>query len=120
MNKTLATLVLTIALLQSARAQGPGGFGGPDQSLVSMFDTNGDGRLDAAERKAAREWLDRQRPAFGGFGGRGGGPPGGFGGRGGFAQASAGRKLAPADVRAYPATTPLYSTEALRTFFIQF
>ena len=33
---------------------GPGGFGG-ERQLVAKFDKNGDKRLDAAERKAARD-----------------------------------------------------------------
>jgi hypothetical protein len=66
---------------------GPGGFGGPfgqQQKLVKQFDKDGDGRLNAEERKAAREFLRKQG---GGFGGKGFGPggkgkgkgPGGFG-----------------------------------------
>jgi len=121
MRKLLTVVTLSLALALTADAQGPvlGGFPGmQDQPLVSMFDASGDGRLDAAERKAAREWLTRQRPAFGGFGRRGGPPPG-FG-RGGFATTAPGRPVTPADVRTYPEATPLYDAQALRTIFIQF
>ena len=44
----------------------------PQRKLVARFDKNGDKGLDAAERKAAREWLATQ-PA-GALGGRRGGP----------------------------------------------
>lgn len=57
------------------------GFGGPmrqKRTLVKQFDKDKDGRLNAEERKAAREFLKKDRPAGGrgGFGMRG---PGGFG-----------------------------------------
>jgi len=95
---------------------GPGGLGG-ERPLVAKFDKNGDRRLDTTERKAARESLAAE-PARGGFGRRGGGP-GGFG-RGGMAPGSPGLKMAPADVKSYPASTPLYDLGALRTIFLQF
>ncbi len=74
---------------------GPGGFGGfggvrEDMKLVEPFDKDADKRLNAAERKAAREFLAKERAA--GRGPRGPGGPGGRGGRGGF---GAGRILAP-------------------------
>ena len=102
-------------------AQGPGwpgpgpggggrGMGGvqPDREVVAQFDRNGDKRLDAAERKAAREWLSSQ-PAFGpaGRGGRFGDPP------------APGRKLSPRDVKAHPGS-PVYDPATLRTLFLQF
>ena len=52
-----------------------------ERKLVAQFDKNGDKRLDAAERKAAREWLATQPAA--GFGGRRGGPVGGAAARAG-------------------------------------
>ncbi len=61
----------------------PGGFGGPMgqvRKLVKQFDKDGDGRLSKEERKAAREFLKKER-ASGGRGGFGRGP-GGPGGRG--------------------------------------
>lgn len=64
----------------------PGGPGGPgfgpmmgERKIVDQFDKDKDGRLNTEERKAAREFLKKDRPA----GGRGFGPPGGFGFRGG-------------------------------------
>ena len=80
-----------IATLQLAGTAQRGGFGGPmqqERKVVGTFDKNGDKRLDAAERKAAREWLATQ-PA-GGFGGRGG-----FGRGGNVTPAEPGRRLAP-------------------------
>ena len=80
---------------------------------MAQFDRNGDKRLDAEERKAAREWLATQ-------------PATGFGGRGGFGRGGtptpvvSGRKLAPADVKAYPATVPLYDKGTIRTLFLHF
>ena len=55
---------------------GPGEFGGmmgQETKLVKQFDNDGDGRLNTAERKAAREFLQKERAE-----GRG---PRGFGGR---------------------------------------
>lgn len=127
---TIAALALASAPLATGHAQdpggsfpqgprgfGPGGRGGPgpqERQIVSQFDKNNDTRLDTAERKAAREWLATQ-PSFG-PGGRG---RGGFGGRG-MAAAAPGKKLAPSDVKSYPASTPLYDLSALRTVFLQF
>jgi hypothetical protein len=73
----------------------------PEQKLVRQFDKNGDGRLDAPERKAARDWLaaqgsnERRGPRFGG----------------GFAPASAGPRVSPADARMYP-EAPAYDPNA--------
>ena len=98
-----------------AQAQGPFGMGGGEEiKLVKEFDKNGDKRLDAGERKAARA-AARTR----GGGGFGGGGFGFFGGRGGNAP-SPGPKVAPADVRTYPASVNLYDLSALRTLFLQF
>jgi hypothetical protein len=99
---------------------GPGGRGGPgvreEQKLVKMFDKDGDGRLNATERAAAREWL-HQNGGGGGFGRRGG--PRGFG-RGGFGGTpDPSPHLAPADVKTYPAGS-LYDLNVLRTVFFQF
>jgi hypothetical protein len=69
---------------------GPGGFGGMMQSetkLVKQFDQDGDNRLNAAERKAAREFLQKERAAGGG--------PRGFGGPGGRRGFGPGMMLAP-------------------------
>src|SRR5438552_2180210 len=54
--------------------KGPGGFGGPMRQvrkLVKQFDKNGDGWLNKEERKAARDFLKKERASGGG--------PGGFG-----------------------------------------
>ena len=92
---------------------GRGGFGGiqHDREVVAQFDTNGDKRLDTAERKAARDWLATQ-PTFG---------PGGRGGRFGNSSTppAPGRKLSAGDVTVYPGS-PVYDAGTLRTFFLQF
>lgn len=109
---------------------GPGGPGGMNQSIEvkAQFDQDKNGRLDAAERKAARAWLKENRPQRGrrgpgGMGGPGGGP-GGFGpGSEGAAAANTGDKqggkLAPADVKNL-ADVPLWSPDVVRTFFFEF
>lgn len=104
------------------RGGGPGGFGGPmtqKTKLVKQFDKDGDGRLNASERKAAREFLQKERTQ--GRGRRGfGGPRGGFGGRGGEqTPPQPGEKLSPADVKSFP-DAPLYDAQTLRTFFLEF
>ena len=88
---------------------GFGGFGGGDLQILKQFDKDGDGRLNADERKAAREYLDssgRQRRGFGFGGGR-------------RVPAEPGPHLTPADVKSYP-NAPLYDAGTLRTLFIQF
>jgi hypothetical protein len=93
---------------------GPGG-GGPggnqERAVVAQFDTDKDGRLNATERQAARQFLERSGPAGRGFGG----------GRGAASRppSSPGIRLAPADVRNFP-NAPLYDEGTLRTFFIEF
>jgi hypothetical protein len=106
---------------------GPGGFGPPggfgmmnqETKLVERFDQNGDGRLDAAERKAAREHLKQERANRAGPGG-----PGGFRFPGAENQEppQPGEKISPAspaDVKSYP-DKPLYDPLTLRTFFLEF
>lgn len=98
--------------------QGPGGFGGgfggfgggvqPDLPLVKQFDKDGDGRLNNAERQAARAYLASQ-------GGNGRGPRG----FGGSFPADAGPHLTPADVKSYP-EADLYDGSVLRTIFLTF
>ena len=105
-----------------------------EQKIVAQFDKTGDKRLDAVERKAAREWLATNAAGRGGPGGRGpvfvgggpGGPgrgPGGPGGPGGGGRGvepgTPGRALKPTDVRTYN-TEPLYDPNVLRTVFLQF
>jgi hypothetical protein len=92
--------------------------------LVARFDADGDGRLDATERKAARAALpalraQRQRGPRGfGFQGRpgGGGPP-----PAGFEQAPAlpGPRVSPAEVRGY-GSEDLYDPTIVRTLFLDF
>jgi hypothetical protein len=109
--------------------RGPGGPGGPGMGqktkLLEQFDKDGDGYLNAAERKAAREYL-ATRPAGGrgrrgGFGGRGGpgGPGGMFGDMGSSEPAKPGAKVSPKDVKTY-GKEPLYDMSTLRTLFFQF
>ena len=103
---------------------GPGGPGGMGEKtkLVEKFDKDGDGVLNAAERKAAREYL-AANPGGGGRMGRrgfGGGRRGPFGGDfGGSEPVKPGIKLAPGDVRQY-GKEPLYDMGTLRTLFFQF
>ena len=112
-REAVATAAMLVAVLHvSGDAQFGGGPPlGAQRKVVAQFDKNGDGRLDAAERKAARAWLATQ-PA-GGFG-----PGLGFGGAAG-APPAPGRRLAPANVRAYPGV-PLYDSGTLRTVFLTF
>jgi hypothetical protein len=113
-RRILSTGIALVALLPFGVAAQRGGFGGPmqqERKVLAQFDKNSDKRLDAAERKAAREWLATQ-PA-GGFGGFRGGP---------FGNAAApepGRKLTPGDVKTYP-NAPVYDPGTIRTVFLQF
>jgi hypothetical protein len=98
------------------------GPGGAEVKLVKQFDKDGDKRLNAEERKAARAYLtsSRQTGGFGGFGGRMRGGPPGFGGRGGFSEpAQPGAKISPSEVKS-GGDAPLYDPGTLRTLFLQF
>jgi spore coat protein CotH len=101
---------------------GPGGFGGgfgrggvqADRPLVKQFDKDGDGRLNADERREARTFVESQG---GGFRGRAG--------RGGFGGAPAGPvqpgpPVSRASVRDFPANVPFYDANTLRTLFLDF
>jgi hypothetical protein len=80
---------------------------GPERELVKTFDKNADGRLDNAERRAARSAAGGQGGGFFSRGRRGGAVP------------RPGRAMTPADVR--PAgSAPLYDTGTLRTIFLEF
>ncbi|MBL9174523.1 MAG: CotH kinase family protein [Verrucomicrobiales bacterium] len=87
----------------------------PETKLVQQFDQNGDGRLNAAERKAARE----QRAKDNASGSRRGGP----GRMGPRAQASVaatpGPKVSPSDVASHTGV-PFYDPKTVRTVFLQF
>jgi hypothetical protein len=86
--------------------------GGPDSrdfALREMFDTDGSGQLDAAERRAAREHAEaagllRSRWAARAWSGQ----PG-----------ATGAPLTPEDARPYP-TTSLYDLDTIRTLFFTF
>jgi spore coat protein CotH len=103
---------------------GPMGFGGPpggmggvqeDRKVVAQFDKDGDKRLNAAERKAAREFLAKDRansrnrgPGRRPFGRNEAGEPG-----------QPGPRISPADVKFFP-DAPLYASNVLRTLFLEF
>ncbi|MCA9291336.1 MAG: CotH kinase family protein [Phycisphaerales bacterium] len=106
----------SIALAQPQR--GPGGRGGPsapERELVAQFDVDHDGRLDDAERAAARAALADERAAepegrrrFGRGGpGRGGEPTG------------PGPRVERDAVATFP-DAPLFDPSVVRTFFIDF
>jgi hypothetical protein len=110
-RRATVTALTLLTLLAGLRVSFPAQFGfGPgaeaEFKVVARYDTNGDGRLNNDERRAARA-------AMGGAGfGR---MPRGFA-RG---TVSPGPRLAPADVRPYP-TTSLYDLGTLRTIFLEF
>jgi hypothetical protein len=113
-RRTTLTAVSTLAIATLAGALpgeaqfgrgGGGGGNGAEVKIVARFDKDGDGRLNREERAAARPAATgganlnfRQR-----------GTPG-----------TPGPRLTPSEVRAYPASTPLYDLGALRTIFLQF
>ena len=87
-----------------------GGFGGGGEvELVDQFDRDKNGRLNRAERDAARSAMGGGRQ----FNARRGGL------RFSSAEGTPGRKLTPAEVRPYP-TTPIYDIGTMRTMFLQF
>jgi hypothetical protein len=112
----LAALFLALGGQSQVVAQRGGGFvdangnGTQNRPIVSQFDADKNGRLDATERAKALVFLSTNGGGGRGFGGRGGNRP----------PASPGVKLAPADVKSYPASVPLYDSGTLRTVFIQF
>lgn len=143
----LRTLAIACTATLSVTAQdppfpgGPGGFpggqggpgGGPrseDLKVLERFDADQSGRLDAAERKAAREWLASNRPQGRGMRGGPGGPggPGGMGGPGGpGGREGGGRFLADAkgdtvavDQAATYAERDVWDPDVVRTIFITF
>jgi hypothetical protein len=104
---------LLVAAYTAAAQGGFGGFGGgvqPDVPLVRQFDADGDKLLNAAERKAARAYIN----ANGGY------LPGRRGlDRNQRATVETGRPMTPSQVRSY-GNAPLYDPAALRTIFLQF
>ncbi|MBL9126319.1 MAG: CotH kinase family protein [Verrucomicrobiales bacterium] len=128
----LGTCAIRLSLAQPAGpppdrgpGRGPGGGPGggppmgvqPDLELVEKFDRNGDKRLDAAERKSAREFLAKEVAE--GRGPRRPGPPGGRRPAANRPPPQPGRPLAPADVPSFLGA-PLYDPDVLRTFFLEF
>jgi hypothetical protein len=108
----VAVLTMAVAMQASSAAQfgfqPRGGFGTePEMQLVKQYDKDGDGRLNRDERKAARAAVAGADQGFRPF-------------RGNTTTPSAGRRLAPADVRPPYPTTPLYDLATLRTIFLQF
>jgi hypothetical protein len=112
--------------------RGPGGPGGPDfrggpgggfgppteRKVLKEYDKDKDGRLNADERKAAREGLKTTGGARRGPGGPGG--PGGFRppGMGEDEKPTPGVHVEKADVK--PAKGDLYDDTVLRTIFLDF
>lgn len=90
-----------------------GGFGGMNRrtGILKQFDKDGDGRLNAAERKAARQYLATVPRRRGGGGRFRGGADSGPG--------QPGPELKPSEVRSY-GNEPLYDLQTLRTFFLEF
>lgn len=138
-------LFLAAAIAPYTRAYGQPGFGPPpggpmrgpmggvqaDRALVKQFDADKNGRLDYAERQAARVFLageaeravtsGRMGPGFPGAGGRGG-PPGMRPTAMGPQRATA-SPGAPETIGAAPlvaASTGVYDLGALRTIYLTF
>ncbi len=126
MNHFLFAAVITL-LSAAAFAQepsrpqpqrGPGPGGGPpgmrqETKLVPQFEKDGDKRLNAQERKTAREFVQKEnaeRPQRRGFGPRGGNET---------FEAKPGPKLTPSEVKNFP-DAPFYDTKTLRTLFFEF
>ena len=98
----------------------PFGPGGPGMQaatkLVKQFDQDGDKRLNTAERKAAREFLAKEKAEGrirqrGPRGPRGGEEP---------AAVQPGRKVSPAEVKSVAASVPFYDEGTVRTLFFEF
>jgi hypothetical protein len=109
MKRTLAAFIVGVAAFhQDAAAQF--GFGGEELRVVERFDRDGDGRLNTAERQAARKAL--APTSFNR----------GFGRRFGFSTAmttAPGRRITPAEVRSF-GRQALYDQSILRTIFLRF
>ncbi|MGE0445934.1 MAG: CotH kinase family protein [Vicinamibacterales bacterium] len=111
MRSCLLTSLLILAFSLNGSAQGPGfggGAGGSERPVVAQYDRDGDGRLNAEERSAARAAMATQG------GGRGFRR---FGG--GRVDAAPGPRLTPDEVTNHP-DAPFYDTGVLRTLFLEF
>jgi len=108
----LATIGLTISLPAQPRDAPPWAAGlSKEDNVQERFDKNGDGWLNAAERKTARQTLAEEaaaRPPTGLPVPRPGGEPTGPGPR-----------ISPADVQPYPGKLA-FDVETVRTFFLEF
>jgi hypothetical protein len=100
----LIGLILACGAPAQAQFFGRGGGVRPPVALVARYDKDGDGRLNAAERKAAL--LDLLGPNAADVLSR--------------TPAATGPKLTPAQVRTFNADVPLYDPGTLRTLFLQF
>lgn len=95
------------------RMGGPGGGpGGAERKLVSRFDEDKDGVLNAAERAKARAFIKED-----GAGRRG--PGRRPGPRAGAEPGKPGPQVSPSEVKVYP-DAPLYDTSTFRTLFFEF
>jgi hypothetical protein len=111
----LVAALMLVAPDVSGQVPGGGRGGAQERPVVAEFDADKDGRLNTAEREAARKALESTGARLGGGrGGRGGG-------RGGANRPAPtpGLKLTPADVRQFPGV-PLYDAATIRTFFLEF
>jgi hypothetical protein len=113
MPKLLIAVLAAVAFQQGMSAQGFFGFQESELKVVDRFDENRNGRLETAERQAARKWL-ATNGAGGGFGRR---RVNNFSSQG--PSAPAGRRLTSDSVKSFGAT-PLYDAAALRTIFLRF
>ncbi|MHC5064217.1 MAG: CotH kinase family protein, partial [Planctomycetota bacterium] len=118
-----ALTIASMLSLESLPAQG-GNIQERTRKVVKQFDKDEDGRLNAAERAAAREWLKANPRDTGPGRGRGGRGGRGRGGRGGqpAAEEAAAREpimIAKDEVAFYP-ESELYDTTVLRTIFLDF
>jgi len=102
--------------------RGPGGGpGGPmmaERKVVARFDQDGDGKLNAEERKAARVELKKEGTGRRGPGGPGGPGRGGPPGMGGDEKPTPGVRVSKDDVTI--ATGGLFDAGVVRTLFIDF
>jgi spore coat protein CotH len=109
--RAAAALILAPLVLASQdnppRPPGPPMMG-QERKIVKQFDKNEDGRLDTAERQAAREFLKKE-PA----------PPRRGPGQANRPPPPPGPKVEVADAKTYP-EAGLYDPTVLRTFFLEF